>query len=497
MEKKKLDKVIEKIVSYDIRSPYFNTRISRKKDMIILHTTQESFENYLKTTPKEEIAIYTDKTNPLAHLELSPHYMVLNDSKIVNGEEYATVLNMVNPDNVAHHAGKSKWGDQEGLNENSLGIEIHGYTNQELGHAQSNSLYALLQYLLETHDIPINRILGHYQVAPERRTDPGDKIMQKVWEDMISRVHEDSLIIDSHQDTIMNIIRSNKDISVETNVYEVDIPRMKKGGYDIAFFALYTEAKAKNKSKTLRSLLECFKKTLKDNEKTLYQIKTVEDMNKLDGRIGIILSVEGASGVGKNLTIEELYKEGLRCLSLTHNPPTKYATGVGGKEDKGLKKQGIGLIKKMSGMGIVLDVSHLNDKSFWDVIKHSETPIIASHSNCYSVCAHKRNLKDDQLIALAQTGGVTGMNFWHDLLAKKNVEGVADHIGYVKKLVGIDHVGLGTDFDGVGGRVPEGLETTAKLKNLTKELVKRGYTNKDIKKFYGENYKRVFEQVWK
>lgn len=492
-----LEKTLEEIISYEHRSPYFDIKDSRNPSMIIIHTTNETFEDYWESSTENEIAVYTDKKHPLAHLKLSPHFMITTDYKFVDWDIYADILCIVDPKDVAHHAGKSKWNSEENLNECSIGIEIRGYTNMNLLSSQYNSLYALLEHLMDKHDIPLSRVLGHYQVAPGRKTDPGEVIMKNVWDEMIERLHKKSFTIDAHQDTILNVAEIGKDISVESDVYEVDIPRMRKGNLDVALFALFTKEEYQQKGERLKQLLKFFEKTMKDNSKELVHVKRYEDFGSLKDNLGIVLSVEGAAGIGEGLTLEELYDAGVRCLSLTHNPKNQYATGISGRKGRGVTRKGKNLIQKMDELGIVIDVSHLNEKSFWGIMKYSKNPVIASHSNCYAVKPHNRNLKDEQIKEIAKKDGVVGINFWVALLEKKNVEGVADHVDYIKNLVGIDHVGLGTDYDGVHGYTPEGLEDVSQLKNLTKELIKRGYANKEIRKFLGENYLRVFKKVWK
>ena len=152
----------------------------------------------------------------------------------------------------------------------------------------------------------------------------------------------------------------------------------------------------------------------------------------------------------------------------------------------------------MEKLGIIFDVSHLSAASFWDAIEITEKPIIASHSNCYSLQKHPRNLTNKQIEAIAEKDGVIGLNFWTNLLKmkKKNVQGLVDNVDYIKKLVGINYVGIGSDFDGIEDMVPQGLEDVTKLENLTKELANRNYTKKEIKKFLGLNYLRVFKKVW-
>lgn len=482
--------MVKKIVSYEYRSPWFNTRINRKPDMIILHASQPSLDYYNCTSVKFELDVYTNPEGILRKLELSPHYYILDDQKFVNGEVYSTVLNLVNPNNVAHHAGK--------LNETSLGVELRGYNNQSITSAQFNSLCAVVQFLIEKYDIPVNRVLGHFEVDSDRKDDPGKKVVEAVRNEMIDRLHKEALIVDAHQDTLVNVLDSGVDLSKESDAYEADIPRMRRGNLGVAFFALYTKASYKNKGKRLKQLVECFEKTMKNNSEDLMQIRLLKDLDKLEGKIGVVLSVEGAAGIGSDVSLDDLYMAGLKCLSLTHDSQNQYATGVAGNPKRGITKKGKDLVERMKRLDIIVDVSHLNEKSFWDVMECSQRPVIASHSNVFNVQPHIRNLKDDQIKAIAKKGGVIGINFCRYFIGyQRRAANLVYHIDYLVKLVGIDHVGLGSDFGILCGEVPKGLEDVSKLKNLTKELVVKGYKNSEIRKILGLNYVRLFEKSWK
>lgn len=487
----RIEALVKEIISYEQRSPWFSTRINRKPNMIILHASQPSFDYYNSTSVKFDLDVYTNRESPLKKMQLSPHYYILDDWKFVNGEIYSTILNLVNPDNVAHHAGKN-------LDEASLGIEVRGYSNQNLTRAQYNSLFALVQFLVGKYDIPISKVLGHYEVAPERKCNPGKGGVESVRAEMIDRLHKDALIIDAHQDTIVSVLDSGKDISLENDVYESDIPKMRKGNLDVAFFALYVREQYKNKGKKLKQLLDCFKDTLKNNSRDLVQVKSLKDLDKLDGRIGVVLSVEGASGIGNHVCLDDLYMAGLKCLSLTHNPANQYATGIAGNPKRGITKKGKYLVERMNRLGILVDVSHLNEKSFWDVMKCAKRPVVASHSNVFNMHPHRRNLKDDQIKAIAERGGVIGINFWRDAVGyQQKATNLVYHVDYLVKLVGIDHVGLGTDFGVLQGYVTKDLENISKLKNFTKALVDKDYKSSEIRKILGLNYVRVFEDAWK
>jgi len=184
-------------------------------------------------------------------------------------------------------------------------------------------------------------------------------------------------------------------------------------------------------------------------------------------------------------------------ISLTWNWRTPFADGLAAKRSESkLTDLGVEALQEMDHLGIVFDVSHLCDSCFWDVVDVKKGPFIASHSNCRAVCDHPRNLTDDMIRALADHGGVMGMNFAPAFVDKEKatVAKLVDHIDHVVDIVGASHVGLGSDFDGIGS-TPEGLEDATKMPNITRELVGRGYSDEDIKKILGENHLRVFKEV--
>jgi len=216
------------------------------------------------------------------------------------------------------------------------------------------------------------------------------------------------------------------------------------------------------------------------------------------GNVAALLSIEGAEPLMGDLGVLRIfYKLGVRMLSFTWNWRTPFADGLSAKRaESKLTDLGIKALLEVERLGIVFDVSHLSDSCFWDVVDVKRGPFIASHSNCRVVCDHQRNLTDDMIKALADHGGVMGMNFAPAFVDKKKatVERLVDHIDHIVDLVGIDHVGLGSDFDGIGS-TPEGLEDVTKMPNITRELVRRGYTDEDIEKVLGGNHLRVFEEV--
>jgi membrane dipeptidase len=221
---------------------------------------------------------------------------------------------------------------------------------------------------------------------------------------------------------------------------------------------------------------------------------------KKEGKVCGLLSMEGAEPLmGDISALRVYYRLGMRMLSFAWNYRTPFADGLGAKRSESkLPDLGVQALEEMGRLGILFDVSHLADSVFWDVADVMKGPFIASHSNARALCGHARNCTDEMIKAIADHGGVLGMNyapaFIKDGGEGVTVEHLVDHIDYIVKLVGPDHVGLGSDFDGIGPP-PEGIETVDKTPNITRVLVQRGYSDEDILKILGGNHMRVFKQV--
>jgi membrane dipeptidase len=223
-------------------------------------------------------------------------------------------------------------------------------------------------------------------------------------------------------------------------------------------------------------------------------------------KIAAVISVEGGEPLeGKIEVLRILHRLGVRSLTLTHFPRNELGDGSGADSGSHLTKFGKEVVEEMNRFGMLIDISHLNETGFWDVIDLSREPIVATHSNCKALCNHHRNLKDDQIKALAEKGGVLNLSFCANFIKNKvgignpetmrkvSIEDWLDHLDHAVNLVGTSHVGIGSDFDG-GCGFP-GLDDITKIPSLTKGLVSRGYSNQDIKKILGENNLRVFKKV--
>jgi membrane dipeptidase len=279
---------------------------------------------------------------------------------------------------------------------------------------------------------------------------------------------------------------------------------MKEGGVDVQFFAIFIEDiyKPERSLKRTLQLIDCFYKEIEKNQDDISLVTNynqIEEVNRA-GKIAAILSIEGGEALEGDLgALRVLYKLGVRLLTLTWNQRNQIADGIWeSRAGSGLTEFGIKVIDEMNDLRMLIDVSHLSETGFLDVIKKSKAPIVASHSNCYALCPHLRNLKDEQIKALADKGGVIGITFVPDFLTQEKrktiVKDVVTHIDYLAEKAGIDCVGLGSDFDGTDD-LPLGLEGVDKIPNITKELLDRDYKEREIEKILGGNFLRVFKKV--
>ncbi|MBI9036764.1 MAG: dipeptidase [Bacteroidales bacterium] len=369
-----------------------------------------------------------------------------------------------------------------------------------------------------------------------------------------NRIHEEVLTIDSHVDTPMRLIRDGFDISKRNDPDEsrskVDFPRMKEGNLDGIFFAVFLgqgertkEGNKKAKEKTLK-IFEAIHKSVQDNPEMAEIALTPDDAHRIEknGKRAIFIGIENGYPIGNDLSsIKEYYDLGARYITLCHTKNNDICdSSTDTIEHHGLSKFGEDVIRKMNDLGMMIDVSHISDEAFYDVIEISKSPIIASHSCARAICDNPRNLDDKMLEKLAKNGGVIQMCILSDYVeepepnlerdaaqeavrtkykgfvdlsdeemknARKdwyaidkkyprkltNVSRVVDHIDHIVEVAGINHVGIGTDFDGGGG--VEGCYDVSEMGNITLELVKRGYTKKEIEKIWGGNLMRVLKVV--
>jgi membrane dipeptidase len=365
------------------------------------------------------------------------------------------------------------------------------------------------------------------------------------------KIHASILTVDSHCDTPMEFSDPGFDMGVRNPDGCVDFPKMNEGGLHSEFFAVFTPQGPETDSaytivheKALK-IIEAITKNVEKNSSVASIALSPEDANRLrkSGKIAAFIGMENGYSVGRDiLRIKEYFDLGCRYMTLTHiknNYICDSSTDPEGEVNDGLSPFGTKVVKEMNRLGMMVDISHISDKSFFDVLKVTNVPVIASHSSCRALCGSPRNLSDDMLLALKENGGVAQIcllsNYLktpdpnpeldakikelqnkygnYDLLSdsvKKvvrtefrkiirtyehsaTVKDVVDHIDHVVQVIGIDYVGIGTDFDGGGG--VEGCRTAAEMKNITIELLRRGYSKSDITKIWGGNIMRVMQKV--
>jgi membrane dipeptidase len=334
-------------------------------------------------------------------------------------------------------------------------------------------------------------------------------------------------VIDSHNDVIVSQIRrGNLSITgreaphlagldgtvsflrgpLEREAYawhgQIDLPKMRAGGIDAAFFAVDVTRAWKNHLAYALDALGFFDADLAACQDEIVVARSAVDVEaaKAAGKLAAILVVENSDALEGSLNVlRMLHRLGVRSLVITHNLSTWAAAGnAEARCGGGLTRFGVGLIEAMNELGMLVDVSHISERGFYDTLELSRRPVTASHSCCAALCDHPRNLTDDQLRALAQNGGVVGITFvpgfvdpaWRpsDWPARPSLEQLLDHVDHAVEVAGIDHVGIGSDFDG-GGSV---LSDATEFPRITAGLVERGYSAAAIRKILGENHLRVF-----
>lgn len=311
-------------------------------------------------------------------------------------------------------------------------------------------------------------------------------------------VHRTATIVDLHCDTLLDLHAGRRTLAERSARGHVDLPRMREGGVGVQVFAAYT-APDQGPARAW-ALIRTFHDAMAAHASQIGLATTVAEIEVAQraGRIAAVLSIEngGEAVRGDPRVLDALYAQGVRMLGLTWNASNVLGDGALGREHGGLTEAGRAVLRRMEELGIIVDVSHLSEAAFWDTMRTTRGPIVASHSNAAALRPHPRNLTDEQLRAIAGRGGVVGVNFWPEILGDATVERVLDHIDHMVKVMGGDHVALGADYDGIP-QTPRGLEDVSKLPNLTIGLLRRGYGAEQIHKILGGNALRVFRQAWK
>ena len=371
-------------------------------------------------------------------------------------------------------------------------------------------------------------------------------------------IHERALTVDTHADTPLRMIEPGFDLAERHNPLDtgskVDYPRMKEGGLDAIFFAAFVSQDIRDNEGNERAkalvleMIDAVISSTEENSDLVGLALTPKDAYELerDGKRAIYLAIENGYPIGDDLAnIELFFNKGVRYITLVHssnNDIADSATDTSGAEHNGLSAFGEEVVREMNRLGIMVDVSHASDDVFFDAIALSEAPIIATHSNARSVTEHQRNMSDEMLRLMAENGGVVQMTLLSSYLRDEppnpersaaleelrssmksvsemspeeraerrlafneinekfptpsaTVKHVVDHIDHMVSIAGIDHVGIGCDFDGGGGI--DGVFDASEVMNITIELVRRGYSEEDIEKIWGKNVMRVFGEVQK
>lgn len=359
----------------------------------------------------------------------------------------------------------------------------------------------------------------------------------------LSLMHR-ALVIDTHADTIGYVLDQQYDMSIRNDEHHIDIPRMIESGMNCELFACWispTDQKGWEIRRTLDMIDALYGVAEKDDRfEIAYSAEDILRIKK-EGKVAGMLCIEGGHAIEDDLSaLRMFHRLGVRYMTLTWMNNNNWADGSAPDQERygnipskgGLNDFGREVVREMNRLGMMVDISHVHDDTFWDVMEIVTKPVIASHSSAYAINPHYRNLKDEQLRAVARNGGVVGINFYSAFLSKeygdaseairgryyelreqykddqegfrrelrKLSEGMpevpisllVDHIEHVAKVAGVDHVGLGSDFDGISA-APEGIDDVTDLVWIVIELRNRGWSEIDLRKFLGENFLRVIK----
>lgn len=364
------------------------------------------------------------------------------------------------------------------------------------------------------------------------------------------QLHERAIVIDTHADTTMRLFFDNTfDIGRRNANGGIDIPRMREGGLDALFFSIWLSSRATGPPavKRARELIDTVREAVRTHPNDLVLATTAADIRRAaaDRKIAALMGMEGGHMINNDLGLLREYAAlGVRYLTLTHGNNTTWAdSSTDRARHNGLTPFGKNVVRELNRLAVMVDVSHVSDKTFYDVVEVSRAPVIASHSSCRALSDSARNMTDDMLRALATNGGVVMINYGIAFLSEEfrvanrrapravvaaraaasrkcgeddacsiletariNAEAMAkgqlpkvswekivDHIDHVVKVAGVDHVGLGSDFDGAA--MPIGMEDASNLPKITEALLRKGYSDRDVEKILGGNLLRVMEQV--
>jgi membrane dipeptidase len=364
-------------------------------------------------------------------------------------------------------------------------------------------------------------------------------------------IHKRAIAVDMHADTVQRVLDEDVDLQQQLSDGHFDVVRAKAGGLDAQFFSIWVEpqlfgATGPRAVKRADDQIAAIRDLAEKHPETWQLATSADDVRRAaqDGKIAALLGLEGGYAIDEKLeNVQRYYDLGVRYMSPAWSVSTSWAGSSGDEAGatRGLNDFGKSVVREMNRLGMMVDVSHVSDKTFWDIVNTSTKPIVATHSACRAIADVPRNLTDDMIRALAKTGGVVNVIFYpehiepgwsvlkkkvdveiapmvqqasqaepggavHKKLARDRVRSreyarrlppvyvsrIVDHIDHIVKLVGVDHVGIGSDFDGVQSTATD-LATIADLPNLTVELLKRGFSESDINKILGGNMLRVMD----
>jgi membrane dipeptidase len=359
------------------------------------------------------------------------------------------------------------------------------------------------------------------------------------------KLHFSSIVVDTHDDTTQRFLDGDFDLAPRNASGSIDIPRMKEGGLGAIFFSVWIPSKIKGPEAVKRALdqIDAVREQVRKHSADLALATTAAEIRQArqQGKIATLLGIEGGHMIDSDLAVLRTYAAlGARYMTLTHSGNVEWADASTDKNaHNGLSNFGKDVVREMNRLGMMVDISHVSDKAFYDALEVSKAPLIASHSSCRAICQAARNMTDDMIRALAAKGGVIQINYhvgflsqefrsaekahpeWEDAIALEIqkrcgdkegcqlIEGdkitreyvlqgklprvdwtkIVEHIDHAVKVAGIDHVGLGSDFD--GANMPFGMEDVTKLPQITEALLRKGYSEGDVKKILGENTLRL------
>ena len=321
----------------------------------------------------------------------------------------------------------------------------------------------------------------------------------------LQTIHSKYTLIDLHND-VLEVMVSDPDYHLaDFHTYNhTDIPRLQQGGVDVQFFSIWVSPTGyTNYFQQALVMRDLFYSELDANFSIIEQATTMSQALRINNQnnIAAVIGVEGGHHIENSLDkIDTLYNAGMRYLTITWNNSTSWAISAQDSRTlvQGLSNFGRDVIRKLDSLGVIIDVSHVGIRTISDILAITNNPIIASHSGARAIRDHYRNLYDDQIQAIANGGGVIGIVFYPPFLTSNppaQINDVIAHVDHIVNLVGTNHVAIGSDFDGIGTNVVVGLEDVTKYPDLTLALLQHGYTELEVAKFLGGNFRRVFEQV--